>query len=358
MNIHNLVRNNILNLKPYQSARKLTHTGKIWLNANEYPIAPNYKIRYTNIHRYPMCQPPEIINNYASYSGVKSDHILVSRGSDESIELLMKVFCNPNKDQIMFCPPTYGMYKTSAEILGINYRVIPTKKNWQLDLLGIQSKLNNIKLIYICNPNNPTGNIINSNSLKKLLELIKNKALLISDEAYIDFCPHASLACWLPKYPHLVILRTLSKAFALAGLRCGFTLAHPKIIKLLEKVIAPYPIPTPVIDIATQALNSKGIQCTKSRISEICINRNMLITGLKKCPCVHTIFPSNTNYVLVRFYPKYQVFKILLTHGIVVRDQSYQIGLIHCLRITVGSYSECKYILFVLKKIRSTSLSI
>lgn len=358
MNIHDLVRNNVLNLKPYQSARKLKHSGNIWLNANEYPTAPNYQFRYTNIHRYPMCQPKEIINNYASYAGIESEKILVSRGSDESIELLMKVFCNPNKDVIMFCPPTYGMYKTNAEILGIKYRMIPTKVNWQLDLLTMQSQLNNVKLIYICNPNNPTGNIIHINNLKKLLEIIRNRALLISDEAYIDFCPHASLVRWLSVYPHLVILRTLSKAFALAGIRCGFTLAHSKIIELLKKVIAPYPIPTPVIDIATQALSTKGIEYTRSRIEKIHINRNLLITELKKCSCVHTIFPSSTNYILVKFHPEYQVFNILINQGIVVRDQSYQPGLMNCLRITVGSYKECQHIISVLKKINSVSLFI
>lgn len=351
MNINDLARNNILHLVPYQSARTLTYSGKIWLDANEYPTAPNYKFNYTNMHRYPMCQPKEIIKNYSYYSGIKSKQILVSRGSDESIELLMKVFCNPNKDIIMFCPPTYGMYKTSAEILGIKYKMIPTKKDWKLDLLAIKSQLNNVKLIYICNPNNPTGNIINIESLQKLLKIVKNRALLVSDEAYIDFCPQATLANYLSIYPNLVILRTLSKAFALAGLRCGFTLAHPTIIKLLEKVIAPYPIPTPVIDIATQALSSTGIKYTRSRIAKIHANRSILIKGLKECACVHTIFPSNANYILVRFHPKYQVFKILLHHGIIVRDQSHQPGLMHCLRITVGSYDECQHILAVLKKI-------
>lgn len=356
MNINNLVRQHILYLKPYQSARTLKHSGNTWLDANEYPTPPHYKFRYTqNIHRYPLCQPEEIINNYAKYAGVQPDQILVSRGSDESIELLMKIFCNPDKDSIMFCPPTYGMYKTSAEILGISYRMIPTKKNWQLDLLNIQSQLNDIKLIYICNPNNPTGNIIHSNSLKKLLKIIQNRALLIIDEAYVDFCPHISLVPLLSTYPNLIILRTLSKAFALAGLRCGFTLANTQIIQLLTKIIAPYPIPTPVIDIATQALEPIGIQYTKNRINKIHTNRSMFITELKKCTCVQQIFPSNTNYVLVRFYHKYNIFNTLLNHGIVVRNQNYQFGLANCLRITIGSYQECLYIISVLKKIRSTS---
>ncbi|CAD83523.1 histidinol-phosphate aminotransferase [Candidatus Blochmanniella floridana] len=355
MNFNYLIKNNILNLKPYQSARRLKHSGKIWLNANEYPIAPYYKGQYKNINRYPECQPPELINNYAAYSGVQSDHILVSRGADESIELLMKVFCRPNKDFIIFCPPTYGMYKTNAEILEIYYRMIPTKKNWQLDLSSIQSQLNNVKLIYICNPNNPTGNIIYLHSLKKLLKIIQNKALLVCDEAYIDFCRHASLIQLLTEYPNLIILRTLSKAFALAGLRCGFTLANPKIINLLTKVITPYPIPTPVIDIATQALTPQNIQYTQTRIKKIHNNRNMLIKALKQCSCVQQIFPSYTNYILVKFYPQYQVFKTLLNQGIVLRDQSYQPGLMHCLRITIGSYNECQLVISTLKKLKHST---
>lgn len=359
MNIRDLARKNILKLTPYQSARKLGYTGNIWLNANEYPTSPNkYKYKYTNINRYPDFQPKELINNYAIYSGVNPNQILVSRGSDESIELLMKVFCNPSKDLIMFFPPTYGMYKTSAEILGINYRIIPAKKNWQPNLLAIKSQLHNVKLIYICNPNNPTGNLIHISNIKKILKIIENKALLISDEAYIDFCLNASLVRLISIYPNLVILRTLSKAFSLAGLRCGFTLANPEIIKLLEKVITPYPIPTPVIDIAAQALDPKKIKYTRSRIIKIHKNRIFLIKGLKQCSCVHTIFPSITNYILVKFYSKYQVFKILLDHGIVVRDQSYQPGLINCLRITIGSYNECQRILAVLKKIKPISLFI
>lgn len=352
MNIHSLVRNNILHLQPYQSARKLTTSGRIWLNANEYPIAPHYKYRNIQMHRYPMCQPQKVIKYYAKYAGIQSNQILVSRGADESIELLMKVFCNPGTDNIIFCPPTYGMYKTSAEILGIHYKSIPKKKNWQLDLCNIQSQLKNVKLIYICHPNNPTGNTIHLNSLKQLLEIIHNRALLVSDEAYIDFYPKASLVNWLPTYPHLIILRTLSKAFALAGLRCGFTLANPNIIKLLNKVITPYPLPLPVIDIAEQALSSTGIQYTKNRIDIINNNRNILITELKQCPCVQKIFSSNTNYVLVQFHPQYQVFNTLLHQGVILRDQSHQPELMHCLRITVGTYNECQHVTSILKKLK------
>lgn len=358
MNIHYLVRNNILNLEPYQSARKLTTSGKLWLNANEYPVAPNYKFRHIQMHRYPICQPKKVIKNYAKYAGVKSNQILVSRGADESIELLMKVFCNPGKDYIIFCPPTYGMYKTNAEILGIDYKAIPKNKNWQLDLLAIQSQLHNVKLIYICHPNNPTGNIIHLNSLKKLLKIIHNRALLISDEAYIDFCPNASLVRWLSIYPNLVILRTLSKAFSLAGLRCGFTLANSNIITLLKKVIAPYPIPLPVIDIAEQALNPKKIQYTKNRIDMINKNRKIFITELKKCPCVQKIFNSHTNYVLVKFNPKYQVFNTLFNQGIILRDQSNQPGLTHCLRITIGTYNECQHVISILKQLSISPLPI
>ncbi|URJ24958.1 histidinol-phosphate transaminase [Candidatus Blochmannia ocreatus (nom. nud.)] len=354
MKIQSLARHDILCLKPYQSARKLARSsaGHLWLNANEFPIAPNYySLNQEKIHRYPMCQPQEIIHKYACYAGIQSKQILVSRGADESIELLMKVFCNPTKDTIIFCPPTYGMYKTTADILGIKYKIIPKKKHWQIDLAHIKSQLNNVKLIYICNPNNPTGNLIHLNSLKKLLKITKNKALLIIDEAYIDFCINSSLASWLSAYSNLVILRTLSKAFALAGLRCGFTLANPEIINLLKKVIAPYPISTPVIDIVTQALTPESIKYTHERINTINKNRNILIAALKQCTCVQKVFISYANYVLVKFNPKYKVFKKLLKKGIILRDQSYQPGLNNCVRITVGTYNECHYLISILKKI-------
>ncbi len=161
------------------------------------------------------------------------------------------------------------MYSVSAETIGVECRTVPNLDNWQLDLQGIADKIDGVKVIYVCSPNNPTGQLINPQDLRSLLEMTQGKAIVVADEAYIEFCPQATLAGWLSEYPHLVILRTLSKAFALAGLRCGFTLANAEVINLLLKVIAPYPLSTPVADIAAQALTPQGISAMRQRVEQI-----------------------------------------------------------------------------------------
>ncbi len=180
-----------------------------------------------------------MIENYAQYAGVKPEQVLVSRGADEGIELVIRAFCEPGKDAILYCPPTYGMYSVSAETIGVERRTVPALENWQLDLQGISDNLDGTKVVFVCSPNNPTGQLINPQDLRTLLELTRGKAIVVADEAYIEFCPQATLTGWLVEYPHLVILRTLSKAFALAGLRCGFTLANEEVINLLLKVDRP-----------------------------------------------------------------------------------------------------------------------
>lgn len=355
MNIYHLVRNNIIKLEAYQSARKIGGIGNIWLNANEIPYSDNWKLNINLLNRYPPIQPSKLINKYAKYSGVQPNQILVSRGADEGIELLMKTFCEPNKDTILFCTPTYGMYKICAEIFGIKYITIPFTSHWQLNLSKINLQLHKIKLIYICNPNNPTGNIINLNDIKKLLRIINYRSILIIDEAYIDFCLHNSIVTWISEFSNLVVLRTLSKAFALAGLRCGFTIAHNTIIQILSKIITPYPLPMPVINIAEKAFTDKNIQKTYNRIKIINYNRNVLMKKLIKCPCIQQVFPSVSNYLLVKVNPKYQVFQKLWNQGIILRDQSKQIGLSNCLRITIGTYKECKHLIHALQQLNKES---
>ncbi|MDU1297623.1 MAG: histidinol-phosphate transaminase, partial [Enterobacter hormaechei] len=250
MNIEELARENVRRLTPYQSARRLGGNGDVWLNANEYPTAVAFELSQQTLNRYPECQPKAVIENYAQYAGVKPEQVLVSRGADEGIELLIRAFCEPGKDAAMYCQPTYGMYSVSAETFGVACRNVQALDNWQLDLQGIADNLDGVKVVFVCSPNNPTGQIIHPQDIRTLLEMTRGKALVVADEAYIEFCPQATLAGWLSDYPHLVVLRTLSKAFALAGLRCGFTLANAEVINVLLKVIAPYPLSTPVADIA------------------------------------------------------------------------------------------------------------
>jgi histidinol-phosphate aminotransferase len=234
------------------------------------------------------------------------------------------------------------MYAVSAETFNVERRTVAAKQDWQLDLPAIAASLDNVKLIYACSPNNPTGNLLDPNDLRNLLELAKGKAIVAIDEAYIEFCPQASVASWLNDYPHLVVLRTLSKAFALAGLRCGFTLANEEVIALLLKVIAPYPLSTPVADIAAQALSTEGIRVMRQRVTEIAANRSWLQQALQDCACVEQVFTSDSNYLLVRFTASSHVFKTLWDQGIILRDQNKQPGLSGCLRITIGTRNECQ----------------
>ncbi|QCI19684.1 MAG: histidinol-phosphate transaminase [Buchnera aphidicola (Brevicoryne brassicae)] len=338
-----LARINIQKLEPYQSARRIGgEHGDIWLNANESPISCSFKSKKKLFNRYPTCQPENLIFAYANYVQVLPDQILATRGADEGIELLIKAFCEPGEDTIIYCPPTYDMYGVNAKISNVKIKEIPTFKNtWQLDLLKIQLNLNKVKLIYICNPNNPTGNIIPKKDLIFLLEITLNKCLVVVDEAYIEFSPKESMTFYLKKYANLVILRTLSKAFSLAGIRCGFILAQKEIITILNKVISPYPIPTPISDIAIQSLNINFINLMKNRVLELNSNRIWLVDKLKNLSCVEKIFDSNANYLLVKFFMFQEVFETLWNKGIILRNQNEKINLKKCLRITIGTRLEC-----------------
>ncbi|CAL4042317.1 histidinol-phosphate transaminase [Buchnera aphidicola] len=348
-NITNLARKNVKELVPYQSARKIGGQGNIWLNANESPISNQFILQENYFHRYPECQPKSLILRYANHVKISPDRILVTRGADEGIELLMRAFCEPRVDSIIYCPPTYDMYAVNANILGINVCNIPMLKNWQLDVQSIKKKSLGVKLIYICSPNNPTGNIINNKDIHLILNIFSNSSLVVVDEAYIEFCINNSLVSWLQSYPNLVILRTLSKAFALAGLRCGFLLADAEIIRILSTVIAPYPLPTPVSDIAYQALSKKNINIMENRVLELNSNKIWLINKLKALKCVLKVFKSDSNYILVRFLNSEKVFRLLWKKGIIVRNQNHKIYLNECIRISIGAFNECVELINILK---------
>lgn len=352
MDINQLVRKNVQQLTPYQSARRIGGQGNVWLNANEYPVAPHFELSEQTLNRYPEPQPEKVIKRYAQYAGVQADQLIVSRGADEGIELLMRAFCEPEKDSILYCPPTYGMYQVSAETLGIKTKTVPTTPDWQLDLESIEQNLDGVKLIYVCSPNNPTGNLINPEDIRTLLKIAKNRALVVIDEAYIEFSPDSTVVSWLADYPHLVVLRTLSKAFALAGLRCGFTIANKPVIDALQKVIAPYPLATPVADIAAQALSKEGINTMKLHVINLNKQKEKFASLLAQLPIVEKVYPSFSNYLCVKFQDHKAVFETLWHKGIILRDQSKSIGQDNMIRITIGTQAECEAVLSALKAIR------
>lgn len=332
-----LARKQVQALTPYLSARRIGGCGDVWLNANESPFDNEYKTDFARLNRYSDCQPKALIQAYADYAGVSPQQVLTSRGADEGIELLIRAFCEPNEDAILYCPPTYGMYAISAETFGVERKTVPLTTDWQLDLATIEASLDNVKLVFVCCPNNPTGNLVKREDIIALLEMTKDRAIVVMDEAYIDFCPEASTVDLLVDYPNLAILRTLSKAFALAGLRCGFTLANASIIDVLLKVIAPYPVPVPVAEIATQALSEAGLARAKFQVLDLNANRAYLQVGLQMIEGI-TVFEGWGNYLLVQFSDGDALFKAAWEHGIILRNSPIE----HCVRISVGNREECE----------------
>ncbi|MGF1696135.1 histidinol-phosphate transaminase [Vibrio lamellibrachiae] len=332
-----LARKQVQGLTPYMSARRIGGTGDVWLNANESPFNNEYKTDFARLNRYSECQPKALIEAYAAYAGVTADQTLTTRGADEGIELLIRAFCEPNEDAILFCPPTYGMYSISAETIGVERKVVPLTDDWQLDLDSIKKNLDTVKLVFVCSPNNPTGNLVKREDIISLLEMTQDRAIVVMDEAYIDFCPEASTVDLLKQYPNLAILRTLSKAFALAGLRCGFTLANKSIIDVLLKVIAPYPVPVPVAEIAQQALSEAGLARARYQVLDLSANRAYLQAGLSIIPQL-TIFEGWGNYLLVKFEDGDVLFKAAWNNGIILRNSPIE----NCVRISIGNREECE----------------
>ena len=332
-----LARKSVQALTPYLSARRIGGSGDIWLNANESPFDNGFTFSDKALNRYPECQPKALLEAYAQYAGVASSQVLVSRGADEGIELVIRAFCEPGEDAIMYCPPTYGMYAISAETIGVECKVVPLTADWQLDLSAIEANLENVKVVFVCSPNNPTGNLVNPDDIVALLEMTKDRAIVVMDEAYIDFCPEASSVNLLTQYEHLAILRTMSKAFALAGLRCGYTLANESIINVLLKVIAPYPISIPVADIAVQALTGEGLARAQRQVLDLNANRAYLQAGLMMIDGVR-VFDGWGNYLLIAFPDGDALFKAAWDKGIILRNSPIE----NCVRISVGDRAECE----------------
>ncbi|XRX42542.1 MAG: histidinol-phosphate transaminase [Buchnera aphidicola (Eriosoma harunire)] len=351
--ITNVVRKQVLTMIPYQSARRIGYTGTTWLNANELPMSMSLTVKLKDLNRYPEFQSYELINKYSDYVGCLPEQILVTRGADEGIDLLMRVFCEPGVDAIISCPPTYDMYNVCAAITGVKNKICNMGSDWNINVSLILSNIDKVKLIYLCHPNNPTGNLLQLNDIKSILNGVGSSVLVVIDEAYIEFALNYSVVSWISEFPNLIVLRTLSKSFGLAGIRCGFTIAHSSVIQMLSKVIAPYPLSTPVIDIALCALNTNNIQLMKDRVDILMENKYWLINKLNNISIVERVFLSFTNYILVKFISCDSVFNYLIQQGVVLRNQNKKLHLTGCIRITIGTREECEYLIKLLQKISS-----
>jgi histidinol-phosphate aminotransferase/imidazoleglycerol-phosphate dehydratase/histidinol-phosphatase len=342
-------RPDIVAMKAYSSARSLykKKPGMIFLDANECPYEPF--IGAENLSRYPDQQPQDLVDALCRLYDVSSRNLMIGRGADEVIDLLIRAFCEPNKDNIVISPPTFAMYEHSALLQGAEVKTVPLKNDFQLDINGIQEAADeNTKLIFVCSPNNPTGNMMRKDNIFALCETFDGKALIVVDETYAEFCDQNFIP-EIENYPNLVVVRTLSKSYAAAGLRCGVAMAQSDIIELLLKILPPYPLPQPVIQTALDILKPKNLQRLNEKREELLKRKTDVIQELQSLDCVQTIYTSGANFVLLHVDDADAFCRTCLDANIIVRNQSHQPNLKNHARISIGSEEEMQKLITVLK---------
>lgn len=336
-----LLRPEILALSPYSSARKESSGGRIWLDANENPLTPSTGKPLLN--RYPEPQPADLIARLAAYYAVAENNILVTRGSDEGIDLLLRAFCRAGQDAILITPPTYGMYAVSAAIQNARVVAVPllADKHFALNPEAVLAAITpSVKLVFLCSPNNPTGALLARRDVLQLVQELLSKAVVVVDEAYLEFAGTPSLTQELAGNPNLVVLRTLSKAFGLAGIRCGVTIASPTLISVLQKIIAPYPVPTPVLEAALAAITTDGVTAAQRSVQGLIAERIRVTARLATLPCVRRLWPSDSNFILFEVTDSARVMSATRAVGVVLRDRSRDYSLTNCVRMTMGTPDE------------------
>ena len=325
----NLIRPCFLDFKPYISARNTNKSdGQILLDANENPYAPHAGI---GLNRYPEPQPAQLRQRLADIYDVKVDQLLLTRGMDEGIELLIRLLCTPSQDSIAIAPPTYGYYAVAAALQ---------------DVAVTHSLTTSAKIYFLCNPNNPTGEVTDLADIKTLCDRVKGQAIVAVDEAYIEFSDIPSAISLLGICDNLVVMRTLSKAHGLANLRIGTLIAAPELIGWLSSIIAPYPIPGPCAQLALQSLSSVGLAQMQSRCDEIKMERNRLMQALERLPGLIKLYPSQANFILLQHETPDLIFHRLKTKGLLIRDR--QTDLAGGLRISIGTKIEIDLLLAAL----------
>jgi histidinol-phosphate aminotransferase len=343
--LNKLVRENIKKLKPYSSARsEFSGKAKIFLDANENSFGSPLTKWY---NRYPDPLQCELKKKISSIKNVAPENILLGNGSDECIDLLIRAFCEPKKDKILICPPTYGMYEVNAHINDVEVIEVPLLPNYQLNLEGIEAAIDeDVKIIFLCSPNNPTGNSLE----REDIELVLNNfdGIVVLDEAYINYSRFRSFIAELKDYSNLVVMQTFSKAWGLAALRLGMVYASKDIIDVLNKIKPPYNINQATQELALKALDH--LDEVNEMIKETVKERELLVKDLVQLPFVEKIFPSDANFVLVKMKDANAVYSFLKDKGIIVRNRSNVILCENSLRITVGTDNENKELVKTLKQ--------
>ena len=334
--LEQLVRSNILALKPYSSARdEFEGNGEVFLDANENPFE-------TGLNRYPDPYQRTLKKKIASIKRVSLGRIFLGNGSDEAIDLLFRIFCEPQKDGIIITDPTYGMYQVSASIQDIRVTKVPMSSDFRITAQDILEKVDDTtKMIFLCTPNNPTANDLDRQAIMNILHGFEG--IVVIDEAYSDFTDQPSFTGVLNECPNLVILQTFSKAWGLAGIRLGMAFASEEIIRYFNKVKPPYNLDVLVQKEALRQLDS--FDEMKGKVGEIITQREWLLNQLSALTIVLKVYPSSTNFLLVRFERSKEVFTYLMENDIIVRDRSKALHCENCLRITVGTAEENRKLL-------------
>ena len=336
-----LVRPDLRDFAGYKSARSEALRGDVWLNANESAWANPADVQGRS-RRYPDPQPPALRARLADVYGVGPDQLLVGRGSDEAIDLLVRALCVPGQDAIVVTPPVFGMYVVCARLQGARIIEVPLVDGdaglvADLDAIGEAALGQGAKLVFLCSPSNPAGSAIPLDGIAALASALEGRALVVVDEAYGEFADGASATTLLDAHANVVVLRTLSKAHALAAARIGVAIGDTELIAVLQRCQAPYPVPTPCAELALAGLSDPALAQTRERVAVVRRERERLLYALGGLPGVRRVYPSQGNYLLVRFDDPERAFRALLSAGVVVRDQRAAPQLGDALRITIGS---------------------
>lgn len=341
MSVLDLVRSDLCGFTGYSSARTESLQGEIWLNANE-SAWPNPADGDGSSRRYPDPQPQALRNRLAQLYGCDASQLLVGRGSDEAIDLLVRALCEPGRDAIVVTPPVFGMYAVCARLQGATRIQVPLVDGEagfvpDFEAIADAARVNRAKLVFLCSPSNPTGAAIALAEIERLALSLEGHALVVVDEAYGEFSDMPSACTLLGRFSNIAVLRTLSKAHALAAARIGALIADASLIDVLRRCQAPYPVPTPCAELALSGLREAALEVTWQRVETVKAERTRLLAALAALPDVVRVYSSQGNYLLVRFDDAEGAFRALLAAGVVVRDQRAAPQLDNALRISIGT---------------------
>lgn len=355
----NLVRADLASFGGYASARTAKLSGEIWLNANEAAWA-NPGDADGSCRRYPDPQPAALVQALADLYGAQPAQLLVGRGSDEAIDLLVRTLCEPGRDGVLFTPPVFGMYAVSARLQGAHAIEVPLVDSQDglvpdIDAVIAAAIDGNAKLVFLCSPSNPGGKSVPLSDVVRVARALAGRALVVVDEAYGEFADEPFAVSLMGQHSNIAVLRTLSKAHGLAAARIGSLIADPALVAVLRKVQAPYPIPAPCSALALSGLTPEALSITAQRVAQVRSERARLQQALATLPIVRRVYPSDANFVLARFDDAQGAFDALLTAGIVVRDQRAAPQLGDALRITVGTPEQNDRVIATLSALKASA---